>query len=197
MNVVHRPAHVGAALILFTELDGKKDLGILGHHTQKGADPHPEYGTGATQNQGGGNTCDATRSDGSCEGGGNCLEGAYASLILLMEIFLKELSDGIFQNVAEASELKKAGSDGQKETCRNEENHHCDAQNIIVGKAEKIVQNGQDFFHTKPFNENRRFFQKTSVSQDKNTNFFGFSPDKAKTDTENSVSVLFGARDGT
>ena len=103
---------------------------------------------------------------------------------------MKKLSDGIFQNVTEASELKKAGSDGQKETCRNEENHHCDTQNIIVGKAEKIVQNGQDFFHTKPFNKNRNFFQKTSVSQDKNANFFGFSPDKAKTDTENSVSVL-------
>ena len=75
-----------------------------------------------------------------------------------MQILMKQLAYRVFKNVTKTFELKKASLDGQEDARGDEKDHHGYAQNIIIYKAESVVESVYHIFHLKPLHnkyENR------------------------------------------
>ena len=81
-DVIDGAAVDGAVCCLDPGLDGQRGFGIDGGHAEEGDDPHPEDGAGAAGQNSAGGAYDVAGAYLSGNGGGQCLKGAHAAVML-------------------------------------------------------------------------------------------------------------------
>ena len=123
-QVVHRAARPLAVLVAAAVVDTQEILREVGHHTEEGGDPHPEHGTGAARDDGGGYARDVTRTDGGGQGGAEGLElgnGLAVGLLGGVAVLLEHAGDGVLPPVTHVNDLEHLGAHGQKDTRTDEQ----------------------------------------------------------------------------
>ena len=122
LDVIHGAADPLALFVLFTELNGQQNFGVLGTHTDQGGDPQPEDGARAAQGDGGDDAGNVTGADGARQSGGHSLEGGDFALAGLT--LLEDLAQGVFHCIAKLAELHALGHQGQQDAGAYQQDQH-------------------------------------------------------------------------
>ena len=83
IQVVHRTSRPRALTVAAAAVDAQHIIGEIGHHPEKGRNPHPEHRAGAAGEDRAGNADDDARADLRGDGGGERLERAHTAAALL------------------------------------------------------------------------------------------------------------------
>ena len=131
-------------------LDGQGGLGVNGGHTEESDDPHPEDGAGAAGQDGTGCAYDVAGAHLSGNGGGQCLKGAHAAVMLFA--VEGQIAEDSAHTLAEAADLNEAGLDAVPQA----DSHQQKDQNVVgqvrvdaaYSGIKRSVQFCDDRFHS-------------------------------------------------
>ena len=97
LQIVHCTAGPFAVCVLSSEVDTKYVFGEVGHHAEKGGNPHPENRSGTARNDGGGNSRNVPNADCCRKGSAQRLKLRNGGLVLGVprNMFFKHTADGV------------------------------------------------------------------------------------------------------
>ena len=149
-DVIDRAAVDGAVCCLDPGLDGQRGFSIDGGHAEEGDDPHPEDGAGAAGQNSAGGAYDVAGAYLGGNGGGQCLKGAHAAVMLLA--VEGQIAEHSAHTLTEAADLNKAGLDAVPQA----DSHQQKDQNVVgqvrvdaaYSGIKRSVQFCDDRFHS-------------------------------------------------
>lgn len=149
-DVVDGAAVDGAVSGLHPGLDGQRGFSIDGGHAEEGNDPHPEDGAGAAGQNSTGCAYDVAGAHLSGNGGGQCLKGAHAAVMLFA--VEGQIAEDSAHTLAEAADLNEAGLDAVPQA----DSHQQKDQNVVgqvrvdaaYSGIKRSVQFCDDRFHS-------------------------------------------------
>ena len=149
-DVIDRAAVDGAVCCLDPRLDGQCGFSVDGGHAEEGDDPHPEDGAGAAGQDGTGCAYDVAGAHLSGNGGGQCLKGAHAAVMLFA--VEGQIAEDSAHTLAEAADLNEAGLDAVPQA----DSHQQKDQNVVgqvrvdaaYSGIKRSVQFCDDRFHS-------------------------------------------------
>ena len=153
LQIVHGAAGPFAVCIAAAEVDAQNIFGEIGHHTEKGSDPHPEHGTGTADDDGSGNTRDIAGTDGGGKGSAERLKlgnGLFIGLFGSITVADKKRADGHFPPVTHMGYLKELGAAGQQNAGADQQKQTDLNPNKVVDDTVDTCQFFKKSFHNKP-----------------------------------------------
>ena len=135
-QVVHRSATPFLLAVTATVVDAKDVLGVVGHHSQEGRDPHPEDRTRPAHRNGGRDAGDVAGTNGGGQCRAKCLElRDGVSVGLVMGMLGEELEESLLAPVAQMGNLEASGDDGRQEACAQQQHQTAPSPDEVVDDA--------------------------------------------------------------
>ena len=146
-QIIHSSSRPFSFGIFFAVVDAQNIFRIVGHHPEESYDPHPEDGSGSSEQQCGGDSHDVAGADRGGKGRTHGLELSDGLIFLFCvpgDVFVSEnTAQGVFDPVPEMGNLEYSGKNGHENTSADQKNKHGNSPDKIVDNTVDIC----DYFN--------------------------------------------------